>query len=507
MPTGIVEELFIAPPIGGGDKDVWFRNYSVASPLNVRSQLDADPESVVWGEDQASFCVRTTNNSYYRFTIPRASGSVFPPLAIPAATLFGINPIRPSESTIPIVTQTRKDDTTTYCVDTVPDPDTLSQSSGQSIVTLNYTVGDFCALSLMTDVRYALNADKHLILFVTAEGLGSLFNAVESHAFVVNISLGQVIWTSFVSAITMVRTTIGGYKFNIATPSTCALFLLDGTGLDPLTGITFSGTSAGQTIDRNTLWTPAFATGTDYAMTPVERTQYKRTSSLTPPDQCPYVFTNISGSTLVTNPGPWVYQMRVSSDVVDGLGNPIAKPGLYPICATNPNMSWLLLVRRWRNIGGGTQYQNGVFYMRRFGTSVVTRTIREFTTDDLNDEIVVMTANKNHVLWYIDRETGADEIYITWLKRPGTSLLVGTVLSTFQANYFRLIDGPVDRPQDLLWLGADPGAGSFIEAWETDGTAILVSAVGYPFDSAYDPVYGRLVALPNGVSAPVIPSG
>ena len=34
-PDGIVEELFIAPPIGGGNSEVWFRNWSVTANLGL----------------------------------------------------------------------------------------------------------------------------------------------------------------------------------------------------------------------------------------------------------------------------------------------------------------------------------------------------------------------------------------------------------------------------------------------------------------------------------------
>ena len=115
-----------------------------------------------------------------------------------------------------------------------------------------------------------------------------------------------------------------------------------------------------------------------------------------------------------------------------------------------------------------------------------------------------MTANERHALWYV--EATASTVYLTDLRTNRTKE-VTTNLARIRADRFRLIQGDLATPMDLLWEGAEP-AGQFIDGWETDGTPTLtlVSAgAGYPL-SPLDP-YARLVALPNGVSAPVLPEG
>ena len=501
--TGLVEELFIAA-VGPLDPtvEVWFRNYSVASPLSIRSQLDADPESVVWGEDQASFCVRTTNNSYYIFTIPRSVGTVFPAQVVPTATLFGINPIRPSTHTVVASQQTKRSDSTSYCIP-YPETGALQITTSNTSQSVTSTVGDFTPLALMSDVRYALNADKHLILFITIDGLVNLFDDNENHAMIYDASSKNILFTTFDRSLTMVRTTFGAIHFNTATSSDCSLSPLSGTAA-LASAITYTFQS-GQTTSLNTGWLTSilpFIIGTEYEYTQSQTTAFRKANVLTPDDQCEWIF-KTTGNTAITDPGPWTYEVRVSSEEF-----PTGTGGLYPICATNPNVAWLLVVRRHRTNGGSTQWQTGVFYVRSSGQTVLSAwTMRDFATDALGDFVKVLTANQNHALWFIYRASGTHEIYLTWLKDPETAHLVGDNLATFRANYWRLISGPVDRPQDLLWLGADPGAGTFIDGWEPSGAATLISVPGggYPL-IAQDPTYAQLISLPSTVTPPVLPA-
>ena len=103
MPDGIVEELFIAPPIGGGNPEVWFRNWSVTTNLGLRAAgtLAEDPESVAWGQTKDKFVVRTgttaADQKYYLFHIPRTS-SIFGEGVIP--TIIHDRTVTPYTSTL-----------------------------------------------------------------------------------------------------------------------------------------------------------------------------------------------------------------------------------------------------------------------------------------------------------------------------------------------------------------------------------------------------------------------
>ena len=103
MPDGIVEELFIAPPIGGGDPEVWFRNWSVTTNLGLRAAgtLTEDPEAVAWGQTKDKFVVRTgttaATQKYYLFHIPRTT-SIFGAGVIP--TIIHDRTVIPYTSTL-----------------------------------------------------------------------------------------------------------------------------------------------------------------------------------------------------------------------------------------------------------------------------------------------------------------------------------------------------------------------------------------------------------------------
>ena len=555
MPDGIVEELFIAPPIGGGDPEVWFRNWSVTTNLGLRAAgtLTEDPEAVAWGQTKDKFVVRTgttaATQKYYLFHIPRTT-SIFGAGVIP--TIIHDRTVIPYTSTLVLCNWSATVSNTSglpaghpqgagYVVRTYTRADlptatpVLSLGGGpfrqqvEEAGTISGTVTLADILSNADAPTYGLDDSGALVLLVVGS-IGTLTGAGTKSTFVATgacqtLALGQTDTSVTLTApkrtaefhLWVVRLAAGGIETVLfrSTPlnvSTSQTNFATGTisvstddrvletprppPLNDICGSTVGGASpfdAALTIDLGTFdvgfsalddsfWDSSlpFITEEDYTPTSAD--------------------TGLGTATFTTRVGffwgsDWEYK-RTGTTRTWTLDDPFdyIVQRAYPLQLTAP-INVLLVISRETS----TSTQTGLFLK----TDVGWKTIRDFIENPAGFvTLKVLTANERHALWYVDATTST--VYLTDLRSNRTKA-VTTNLSGFQAQRFRLIQGDVATPMDVLWQGEEP-AGQFIDGWETDGTPTLTTETGaYPL-SPLDP-YARLVALPPGVTPPVIPSG
>lgn len=552
MPDGIVEELFIAAVPATGVVEVWFRNWSVTANLGLRASgdLDEDPESVTWGQTKDRFVVRTgtttATQKYYIFRIPR-SAVIFGEGVIPSTTLertvtpytsglsLGTVVVDLSETTglrvsvngattitvalIGACTVTGVDTTLTGLLD---GPRTVRTLSTTGTITLS------TVLSAASEVRYGLDDSGALVLLVvgdvpsfTADGTQSVYTITtpcpgavsqadsvvsltasprtgERHLWVVRIpgiSGGTVLFTTVEGPLTLTNFLAGGaaeqerdavtYAGAAACFGTAGCSNLIGGGgpvLDTLAITKGEQNTSGYSVRRDSLWDAdiPFIVDNQYVTSSSAATN-TGTSSHSAPTHYPatrWDWNLTWTTTTYTQDIPWTYRIL----------------GAYPIQLTTP-LNFLLVVRRNR----GSTREYGLFLR----ADVSWKTIRAFTAEPAGfNAFNVMTANERHAIWYIDAD--ADTLYLTSL-RNNVSKLIGTNLARMQSYRFRLIQGDIDDPADVLWKGEE-AAGQFIDGWETNGNPTLVdTGAGFPL-TWLDP-WGRLADLPAGITPPVIPSG
>ena len=555
MPDGIVEELFIAPPIEGGNPEVWFRNWSVCANLGLRlaGTLAEDPESVAWGQTKDKFVVRTgttaATQKYYLFHIPRTS-SIFGAGVIP--TIIHDRTVTPYTSTLTLLdwsatvsnTQglpaghpqgagyvnrlyTRADLPTATPVLSLGGGPFRQQVVDAGTITGTVTLADI--LSNADAPTYGLDDSGALVLLVvgpigtlTGTGTKSTYVATgacqtlalgqtdiavtltapkrsaESHLWIVRLAAGGIETVLFRSTPLNVSTSQTNFATGTITVSTDDRVLETPRPppLNDICGSTVGGSSpfdASLTIDLGTFEVGFSALDDsfwDSSLPFITEEDYTPTSA----------DTGLGTATFTTRVGfffgtDWEYK-RTGTTRTWTLDDPwdYIVQAAYPLQLTAP-INVLAVISRET----ASSTQTGLFLK----TDVGWKTIRDFTENPAGFvTLKVLTANERHALWYVEATTST--VYLTDLRNNRTRA-VGTNLTQIRNYYFRLIAGDLASPMDVLWQGAEP-AGQFLDGWETDGTPTLTdTGEGFPLSPLDD--YARLVALPNGVAAPVLPSG
>ena len=552
MPEGIVEELFIAPVPATGVSEVWFRNWSVVANLGLRAAgtLAEDPESVVWGQTKDKFVVRTGifpgEQTYYLFHIPRSIGTIFGDGVIPtvvldrvlspfnsALTLLVLNATKTSIFHVQDVHVTTRWNArvfhTAACrpngfnsgtVDSTSDLSTTTPTTGSVTVTLGNVLVDEAA----TTVTYGLNHAGDLVLLVNGSvsiSSGGLPVLPEGgrHVFIIRfpglLGTEEVLFRTTLAqkALTQTTRSTGLSPWNISANQKERYVIPGGAvpcagGLDletfPIGALSLGSTSGG----GSPITTIPFNTGimiqtgiSAQDVSPLANLPFITGNTYTPASSDANQSASRGGSELIPN-GPLAtiqYAYEYTATWVERtwtLGGTVTYSVLfaYPLQLTAP-INFLLVVAR---VTGGIS-QTGLFLK----TDVGWKTIREFTENPAGFvTLKVMTANERHALWYV--EANSSTVYLTDLKNNRTRA-VGTNLTQIRNYRFRLLQGDLANPVDLLWQGAEP-AGRFLEGWETDGTPTLTdTGEGFPL-SLLDP-YSDLADLPNGITPPVIPVG
>ena len=553
MPDGIVEELFIAPVPATGVSEVWFRNWSVVANLGLRAAgtLTEDPTLVAWGQTKDRFYVRTgsvpATYKYYIFRIPRSIGTIFGEGVIPSTTLERTKgPFISSDISVlalpySVSSEAKGGDTalfvsvhqplTSACVEGTRTFEFLSvvQASQVDVATgtQNINLGSLISSGSGVSVQAALDDSGNLILFLVAAVTSFTVAGTRTTEAANTSSCTPGLSATATSAITMsiVPRSDQGNLWIINTQTSARIYTTAGgqllTKRHSHLGVAVNLMEHFTRSPGHVLFCPPLDTcvktvtqgdaGGSVALSQVLSAfdvsgTESRTDNLAD-TSVPYVDGVVEAAfsaTVSAQPAiqfigatygyRFPYNRETWSESVAPWTYSVER--VYLLQATSP-MRFLLTVKRTR----GSTAQHGLFYMSDTGLTF-TR-IRDFT-DDLAGFIAlkVMTANERHALWYVEADSST--VYLTDIRTNRTRA-VGTNLTQLRNYRFRLLQGDLANPVDLLWQGAEP-AGRFLEGWETDGTPTLTdTGEGFPL-SLLDP-YSDLADLPNGIAPPVIPAG
>lgn len=578
MATGIVEQLFIATD-GAGVKQVYFRNYSVVTQFKIRSDWGGqDPESVAWGPNQNRFVVRTgtspANHTYYLYSLPRALDVVFGPGVIPVPTL--VRTETPYTSMLSVITLNGTYSETQLWKYLALRTDLTWQNPGCVIGTVtlgstrfdasavtsgssgptSFTLADILAMAATT-VRYGLNSNNELVLFVTTPmnltsfGFATLtatknntdFNAIanctygpansstsvtatlqsrgEAHLWVVNHTVGSVVYRTALSSPTFAITKHTKFVGSLFGPLSAqqqrqVVPAFNGCGsIDQCVGYDVAGgtiltTDLAVRDDGYEILTDTVVdSSVPYVSGPLSYTLARTDTAQGPTTLGGNTYAGGLASTyrITWTEGAW-------ADTAGTYAYQYDVENVYPVVLTLP-MSWLCVVQRRRRKSDGTltNSQHGLFFMTSDGRNF--RRIQDFTDDDVNfNSLTVLTCNKSHALWTIARSSpGIPSVYLTayTVGINGTTKLITTDINRVTlSERFRLLDDTKDPTNGLLFdaredIRAEP-AGIFVDAWTASGYPTWTIKVGEGFPLRVELIpYEKLQVVPAGIPFPVTP--